>query len=206
MHFLRIFDYKYNIEIIFPFFGDELLASCDLRGCAWIGAIIPTAQLSSKLPHSPLWAKLSGSQAKPSSGNTSIWTFSPQQLMRLGWNLAGSYLHVFWVLCSHQKISIFISGLCLSTTVAFQECISIIELGIVKEASHGCSGMAFQCRRCQLVRKEDWRSAWANEVSSIIHKVASSGLPSGSSKMEKHGARKWSSEDQNCHTVISILD
>lgn len=29
-----------------------------------------TAQLSSKLPHSPLWAKLSGSRAKPSSGNT----------------------------------------------------------------------------------------------------------------------------------------
>ena len=68
MHLLRIFDCKYMV----PFFGDEPLASRDMSRCAWIGAIIPTAQLSSKLPHSPLWAKLSGSRAKPSSGNTNM--------------------------------------------------------------------------------------------------------------------------------------
>jgi len=52
-----------------------------------------------------------------------IWTFSPQRLVGLGWNLARSfpqhicmfYRHFF----CHQWISTFISGLCLSMTVVW---------------------------------------------------------------------------------------
>jgi len=53
-----------------------------------------------------------------------ILTFSPQWLVRLGWNLARSFP---WRICafsshfpSHQWISIFISELWLSTTVALE--------------------------------------------------------------------------------------
>ena len=50
-----------------------------------------------------------------------IWTFSPQQLMRLGWNLARSFPQHICAFSdhflSHQWIFIFIGGLWLSTTV-----------------------------------------------------------------------------------------
>ena len=55
LHLLKIFDCNYNTEIKVPFFGDDLLVSHDLVP----DAIILTAQLSSELPHSLLWVKLS---------------------------------------------------------------------------------------------------------------------------------------------------
>ena len=44
-------------------------------------------------------------------------TTARETQLKFGQKLPSTYLHVFRVLCSHQKISIFISGLCLSTTV-----------------------------------------------------------------------------------------
>ena len=44
-------------------------------------------------------------------------TTARETWLKFGQKLPSTYLHIFRVLCSHQKNSIFISGLCLSTTV-----------------------------------------------------------------------------------------
>ena len=54
-----------------------------------------------------------------------IWTFFLQWLVRLGWNLARTFPQHICTFSSHffnhQWISIFIGGLCLSTTVAVRK-------------------------------------------------------------------------------------